>query len=328
MPSCTLDVAPESRHGVLVDLGANLLEGTELARGELGYLPPGRTGSRLYQPRRPTGPGRCCSAAHPSPSRCRWPGAVAQPGFDARTVEIAGSGQGSNGRRTLDLVRRHVDDAVAKGAPLHPPPRPDPTSAHCSTNPPSSRASPTTWPSPAKDLRPGRRRPPRRGRRRGDRTCQRHLLRAQRQHLEHPVPRKPDRHPHPGGHGQHQRGLRLGMGQLRRSDGRVKDSGTGRRHGRDGILKYTQSQTIAVQRGLPIGPPPGIPLDRYAAMMTTALKALKRLPFLKQVRLRPRALRPTAPRPPQPDVPNRAQSGRAVRRRAEPALVVLPEAQL
>ncbi len=63
--------------------------------------------------------------------------------------------------------------------------------------------------------------------------------------------------------------------------GGMKDSGTGRRHGRDGILKYTQSQTIAVQRGLPIGPPPGIPVDRYAAMMTTTLKALKRLPFLK-----------------------------------------------
>ena len=63
--------------------------------------------------------------------------------------------------------------------------------------------------------------------------------------------------------------------------GGVKDSGTGRRHGRDGILKYTEAQTIAVQRGLPIGPPTGISLDRYAAVMTTAFKALKRLPFLK-----------------------------------------------
>ena len=33
--------------------------------------------------------------------------------------------------------------------------------------------------------------------------------------------------------------------------GGMKDSGTGRRHGREGILKYTQSQTIAVQRGIP-----------------------------------------------------------------------------
>ena len=36
--------------------------------------------------------------------------------------------------------------------------------------------------------------------------------------------------------------------------GGMKDSGVGRRHGREGILKYTEPQTIAVQRGMPIGP--------------------------------------------------------------------------
>jgi succinate-semialdehyde dehydrogenase / glutarate-semialdehyde dehydrogenase len=34
--------------------------------------------------------------------------------------------------------------------------------------------------------------------------------------------------------------------------GGMKDSGIGRRHGREGILKYTQSQNIAVQRGKPV----------------------------------------------------------------------------
>ena len=63
--------------------------------------------------------------------------------------------------------------------------------------------------------------------------------------------------------------------------GGVKDSGSGRRHGRDGIVKYTDAQTIAVQRGLPIGPPTGMSLDRYAAAMTTIFKAMKRLPFIK-----------------------------------------------
>jgi succinate-semialdehyde dehydrogenase / glutarate-semialdehyde dehydrogenase len=63
--------------------------------------------------------------------------------------------------------------------------------------------------------------------------------------------------------------------------GGMKDSGAGRRHGREGIVKYTETQTIAVQRGLPIGPPAGLPLDRYARTMTTALKALAKLPFLK-----------------------------------------------
>jgi succinate-semialdehyde dehydrogenase / glutarate-semialdehyde dehydrogenase len=33
--------------------------------------------------------------------------------------------------------------------------------------------------------------------------------------------------------------------------GGMKDSGIGRRHGREGILKYTQSQMVAVQRGVP-----------------------------------------------------------------------------
>jgi len=40
-----LDVAPDFEHGVLVDVGPVLLDGTELARAELGYLPPG--GDRL-----------------------------------------------------------------------------------------------------------------------------------------------------------------------------------------------------------------------------------------------------------------------------------------
>ena len=63
--------------------------------------------------------------------------------------------------------------------------------------------------------------------------------------------------------------------------GGMKDSGVGRRHGREGILKYTESQTVAVQRGMPIGPIPGQPLEKYASLMTTGLKLLKRAPFLK-----------------------------------------------
>ncbi|WP_040337254.1 succinic semialdehyde dehydrogenase [Candidatus Blastococcus massiliensis] len=63
--------------------------------------------------------------------------------------------------------------------------------------------------------------------------------------------------------------------------GGMKDSGVGRRHGAEGILKYTESQTVAVQRGLPIGPMPGLPLEKYASVMTAGLKLLKRTPFLK-----------------------------------------------
>ena len=41
--------------------------------------------------------------------------------------------------------------------------------------------------------------------------------------------------------------------------GGMKASGLGRRHGADGILKYTEAQTVAVQRLLPIAPPRGVP---------------------------------------------------------------------
>ncbi|MGK5110879.1 succinic semialdehyde dehydrogenase [Geodermatophilus sp. CPCC 205506] len=60
--------------------------------------------------------------------------------------------------------------------------------------------------------------------------------------------------------------------------GGMGDSGLGRRHGREGTLAYTEAQTVAVQRGLPLGPLPGMPLDRYARVMTLALRALRRVP--------------------------------------------------
>ena len=63
--------------------------------------------------------------------------------------------------------------------------------------------------------------------------------------------------------------------------GGMKDSGVGRRHAREGILKYTETQTVAVQRGMPVGPMPGMPLERYAKVMTAGLKLLKRVPFLR-----------------------------------------------
>jgi succinate-semialdehyde dehydrogenase / glutarate-semialdehyde dehydrogenase len=35
--------------------------------------------------------------------------------------------------------------------------------------------------------------------------------------------------------------------------GGMNASGLGRRHGEHGILKYTEPQTIAIERGLPVG---------------------------------------------------------------------------
>jgi len=63
--------------------------------------------------------------------------------------------------------------------------------------------------------------------------------------------------------------------------GGMKASGLGRRHGEHGILKYTEPQTIAVERLLPVGAPPWLSPGRYARIMTTGLRALRRMPGVK-----------------------------------------------
>ena len=57
--------------------------------------------------------------------------------------------------------------------------------------------------------------------------------------------------------------------------GGMKQSGVGRRHGAEGILKYTESQNVTVQYGLPIGPAFGMSQETYVRVMTSALQALK-----------------------------------------------------
>jgi succinate-semialdehyde dehydrogenase/glutarate-semialdehyde dehydrogenase len=60
-----------------------------------------------------------------------------------------------------------------------------------------------------------------------------------------------------------------------------KESGLGRRHGPEGILKYTEPQTIATWRGRPLAPEPGEDAARFARWLTRALQALCRLPGLR-----------------------------------------------
>lgn len=70
-------------------------------------------------------------------------------------------------------------------------------------------------------------------------------------------------------------------GSLDAPMGGVKQSGLGRRHGAEGIRKYTEPQTVAVQRLVPIAPLPGMPVDRWARLMTTSLRLLRRLPGVR-----------------------------------------------
>ncbi|WP_406691170.1 succinic semialdehyde dehydrogenase [Saccharopolyspora sp. ID03-671] len=57
--------------------------------------------------------------------------------------------------------------------------------------------------------------------------------------------------------------------------GGMGDSGLGRRHGIDGILKYTEAQTIAHQRVQGFYPPSGISHETWSTLLTSALKLLK-----------------------------------------------------
>jgi succinate-semialdehyde dehydrogenase/glutarate-semialdehyde dehydrogenase len=57
--------------------------------------------------------------------------------------------------------------------------------------------------------------------------------------------------------------------------GGMKDSGVGRRHGAAGIRKYTEAQTISVQRVMPIAPPPMVGQRLWAKAITLGLRVLR-----------------------------------------------------
>jgi succinate-semialdehyde dehydrogenase/glutarate-semialdehyde dehydrogenase len=57
--------------------------------------------------------------------------------------------------------------------------------------------------------------------------------------------------------------------------GGMGDSGIGRRHGHDGIVKYTDTQSVVRQRGHPLAAPAGVP-NWLAARALVALAKLRR----------------------------------------------------
>jgi len=59
--------------------------------------------------------------------------------------------------------------------------------------------------------------------------------------------------------------------------GGMGDSGVGRRHGDEGLLRFTEAQTVAVQRGLRIDPGP-LPQALWAKAMSGGIRLLGRLP--------------------------------------------------
>ena len=72
-------------------------------------------------------------------------------------------------------------------------------------------------------------------------------------------------------------GAAAAAGSIEAGMGGVGDSGLGRRHGPEGIRKYTEVQTVATQRLVPLGPPPGLGVDRFVALTNRQLAAMRKL---------------------------------------------------
>jgi succinate-semialdehyde dehydrogenase/glutarate-semialdehyde dehydrogenase len=59
--------------------------------------------------------------------------------------------------------------------------------------------------------------------------------------------------------------------------GGMRESGSGRRQGAEGVLRFTESQAVATQRGLRLAPQFGMSDEAYARVMTANLRLLKKL---------------------------------------------------
>lgn len=59
--------------------------------------------------------------------------------------------------------------------------------------------------------------------------------------------------------------------------GGVGDSGMGRRHGVEGLVKYTETQTVATQRVVGLGGLPGQTDEQWAELLTKAVRLMKRV---------------------------------------------------
>ncbi|MEV5569355.1 succinic semialdehyde dehydrogenase [Spirillospora sp. NPDC052269] len=59
--------------------------------------------------------------------------------------------------------------------------------------------------------------------------------------------------------------------------GGFKQSGVGRRHGSEGLLKFTEAQTVASQHWMDLEPPSGLGYDTFADLLANSVKVMKKL---------------------------------------------------
>ena len=72
-------------------------------------------------------------------------------------------------------------------------------------------------------------------------------------------------------------GYAASWGSMAAPMGGMGDSGLGRRHGDEGLLGYTEAQTIATQRVLGFGTPRGLTDERWGGLLVGAIGAMRRL---------------------------------------------------
>lgn len=75
-------------------------------------------------------------------------------------------------------------------------------------------------------------------------------------------------------------GYSAAWGSIDSPIGGMKQSGLRPRHGAEGILKFTHSQTIAMQRLMPIAPSHGMTQEFFARWMTRLVGVLRHIPWL------------------------------------------------
>lgn len=73
-------------------------------------------------------------------------------------------------------------------------------------------------------------------------------------------------------------GFSATFGSIDAPMGGMRHSGLGRRQGAEGILRYTEPQSVGVQRLMPMAGPTFMESQKYAGLLTTGLKVLRRTP--------------------------------------------------
>jgi len=72
-------------------------------------------------------------------------------------------------------------------------------------------------------------------------------------------------------------GFAASFGSIEAPMGGMRSSGLGRRQGSEGVLRYTETQSVATQRVSPIAPRFGASDELYGKVMTAALRVMNKL---------------------------------------------------